>query len=384
VTGLERRAFLGALGAVGAAALSGCAFTREAVYLPPAPTGTVPVTAQPTAALPPAVTPQVDGPLVYFNWADFMDPAIFEGFSEEYGVEVIQSAFDSMESLRAKMGAGNRYDVVFPTGKTAERLLQAGQLQRIDPMQLPAFAPIPEAYPFFASPWYDPTMQYTAPNTMYKTGICYRTDKVTTMTGTWRDMWNEQAKGRIFNLDDQDEVLGFAALMLGIDVNTGDPAELQEIVDLLLTQTPYLRGFSSADVDNMLSGKAWVQQMWSGDVISLLASAEDPSAYSFVTCTDGVPVGNDTFAVPANAEHPGTALLFIDYCLRPENAKLNVKYLGYPTPVPGTEKTYARLVRDMPSAVVTAEELSSGVTFRNVSPAAARARDRAWTMVKSG
>ena len=60
------------------------------------------------------VEPKIDGDLVYFNWADYVDPSVFEGFSNEYGVKVIQSNFDSMESMQAKLSAGNRYDIIFP------------------------------------------------------------------------------------------------------------------------------------------------------------------------------------------------------------------------------------------------------------------------------
>ena len=29
---------------------------------------------------PPPVEPKIDGDLVYFNWADYVDPSVFEGF----------------------------------------------------------------------------------------------------------------------------------------------------------------------------------------------------------------------------------------------------------------------------------------------------------------
>ena len=43
------------------------------------------------------------------------------------------------------------------------------------------------------------------------------------MTGSWEDLWNEEARGRIFTLDDQDEALAMAALLLDYDVNTARP-----------------------------------------------------------------------------------------------------------------------------------------------------------------
>ena len=42
------------------------------------------------------------------------------------------------------------------------------------------------------------------------------------LTGSWDDLWHRRAKGKVFVLDDRDEVLGLGALKLGLDVNTAD------------------------------------------------------------------------------------------------------------------------------------------------------------------
>src|SRR5262245_1445633 len=60
------------------------------------------------------VKARVDGDLVYFNWAEYLDPALLKKFEKQYGVKVRQSNFDSMSSMMAKLRSGNRYDVIFP------------------------------------------------------------------------------------------------------------------------------------------------------------------------------------------------------------------------------------------------------------------------------
>ena len=72
----------------------------------------------------------------------------------------------------------------------------------------------------------------------------------------------------------------------------------------------------------------------------------------------GTPINSDTYAIPINARHPGTALLFIDYMLRPENVEKNINYIGYPMPVHGTEATYQEIVADYPECTVTVEDLA--------------------------
>ena len=88
----RRRFLFGSAAAAALLAAPGCA------YMTPKP--------NPVATKP--VEPKIDGDLVYFNWADYLDPSVLKGFQKEYGVKIIQSNFDSMEGMYAKIAAGNR------------------------------------------------------------------------------------------------------------------------------------------------------------------------------------------------------------------------------------------------------------------------------------
>ncbi|WP_432074906.1 polyamine ABC transporter substrate-binding protein [Streptomyces wuyuanensis] len=367
-----RRAFLraGTAAAVGLAA-AGCGFLPEAPDAHGDPDAPIDV--------------RPDGDLVYFNWADFVDPAVFEGFEREYGVKVVQSNFDSMEGMVAKLNAGNRYDIVFPTAKWAQRLARGRRLRRIDHSRLRNAEAVFGRYDYFADPWYDRNSAHTVPFTMYKTGIGWRKDKVgDSLTGSWEDLWSDRVRGRVFVLDDRDEVLGMAALKLGLDIATGDDGDLDRITDTLKSLRPRLRGFSSDSYNNLLNGNALMTQAWSGDMAAMLAQAKDPSVLGFETAKEGAPVNSDCYAIPANARHPGTAMLFIDWMLRPENVRRNIEYIGYPMPVGGSEDTYSAVVEPFPECLVTADDLRDDRFFRNGTPEAEQARDTAWTHVKAG
>ncbi|MCX5015429.1 extracellular solute-binding protein [Streptomyces sp. NBC_00555] len=369
---LSRRSFLRA-GTAAALGLSvaGCGFASE-----DDPAG--------KAAEETPIDVKVDGDLVYFNWADFVDPAVFEGFEKEYGVKVVQSNFDSMEGMAAKLNAGNRYDIIFPTAKWSERLAAGGKLRTIDHARLKNAEAVFGGYDYFADPWYDPGSRHTVPFTMYKTGIGWRRDRLGDLTGSWDDLWNDKAKGKVFVLDDRDEVLGMGALKLGLDVTTGDPNDLARITDTLRSLRPRLRGFSSDSYNNLLNGNADMTQAWSGDMAAMLAQAEDPSVFGFEVAREGAPVNSDCYAIPADAQHPGTAMLFIDYMLRPENVKKNIEYIGYPMPVRGSEDTYSALVEPFPQCLVTTDDLKDDRYFRNGTAKGEQHRDAAWTDVKAG
>ena len=367
---LNRRRFL-----FGSAAVAAVLATPGCAYLTP----------RPQAATTTPVEPKIDGDLVYFNWADYVDPTVFEGFQKEYGVKVIQSNFDSMESMQAKLAAGNRYDIIFPSAQWVQKLVAANQLRTIDPSTLKNAPLIFDHYRYFADPWYDRHSTHSIPFSMYKTGIAWRKDKLgETLTGSWSDLWNPTAKGRTFILDDRDEVLGMLSLRLGYDVNTAADDELAAVVDKFRSLRPYLRGFSSDDYNNLLAGDAWMHQTWSGDIAALLWQAPDPSIYGFSAPKEGAPINSDAYAIPLNAQHPGTALLFIDYMLRPENVEKNINYIGYPMPVHGTEDTYQEIVADYPECAVTVDDLSRNLYFTNDGVAKTQARDAAYTEMKVG
>lgn len=369
---LSRRSLLraGALTSVGIG-LGGCGFMASRA---PAAEDTQP-----------PIDVKVDGDLVYFNWADYVDPSVFAGFQKEYGVKVVQSNFDSMPGMLAKLDAGNNYDLIFPSAKYTQRLVQAGRLRRIDHTKLRNAEAVYSGYDYFNDPWYDARSAHSVPFTMYKTGIGWRKDKLGNLSGSWQDLWDPAAKGTAFVLDDQDEALGMAALKLGIDLNTSEKADLDRITTLLKNLRSHLRGFSSDDYNNLLNGNTTITQAWSGDMVSVLNQAKNASVYGFEVAKEGSPINSDCYAIPSNAKHPGTAMLFIDYMLRPANVIKNMQYIGYPMPVHGTESAYAALVSRMPECVITPQDLKPDLYFRNPATAAdSHARDAAWTDVKAG
>lgn len=321
-----------------------------------------------------------DGDLALFNWADYLEPKVIEGFEKRYGVKVRPSYFDSMEPMLAKLRAGNRYDIVFPTSDYTARMIKANMFLRLDREKLRNAGGI---YSFFDDPFYDPGSRFTVPYTMYTTGIVFREDKVKDMAGSWRDLMQEEARGRTYMLDDFKEAIGQANLINGADLNAFDPAVLERSKRTLLEQKEYLRGYSTNALPNMLNGNAWVHHAWNGEVVNIRSQSKRPERLKYQTCREGIPVGSDCMAIPANAPHPGTALLFIDWVMAPENLAQNVNFHGYPMPYDGAKETFAKLVEDDPAIDVTVEDLQKGTQFKALSTEERKKWDRVWTEVKA-
>jgi spermidine/putrescine transport system substrate-binding protein len=321
-----------------------------------------------------------DGDLLIFNWTDYMNPEVIEQFEKHYKVQVRVSNFDSMEGMLAKLRAGNRYDLIFPTSDYVNRLSKGNQLLRLDRALLRNGGGI---YPFFDDPWYDPGSEHTVPYAMYTTGIAWREDRVSGLTGSWNDLTLEAAKGKTFMIDDFKEGIGQANLLNGFDLNTTDPAELETTQATLERQKDFLRGFSSNAAPNLLSGTAWVHHAWNGDLINVRSQTKEPEKFRFQTCTEGIPVGSDCMAIPSNARHPGTALLFIDWMLDPEMASVNIEFFGYPMPVKGSEEAFSVLASNDPAIEVSVEDLENGSQFKELRAVEKQQWDRVWTEFKA-
>jgi spermidine/putrescine transport system substrate-binding protein len=330
----------------------------------------------------PAAKPVADGGLVLLGPPGAIDPAVIDAFAKAHGITVTQPAFGSMAAMAAQVTAGGAYDVVLPTAKWTQTLWQTGKLRRIDRNSLLNGGGVFDAYTYFDNPWYDAGSQYSVPFRVYKTGIGWRKDKVGHMAGLWSDAWNSAASGHAYVLDDRDEGLGLAALRLGLDLNTGVAADLTSMVALLTDLKKHLRGFSSAATANLRSGDALLTQAHSGDIGAALTKG-DVGRYGFETTREGTPVNSDCFAIPSSAAHPGTALLFIDFVLRPDNVVRNVNYAGYQMPARAAQAPFEKLTKTVPACVVTVDDLAKEVVFRNGTPAVERARDAAWAAVRN-
>jgi len=134
----------------------------------------------------------------------------------------------------------------------------------------------------------------------------------------------------------------------------------------------------------MNGGGAWIHHMWSGDFLYLREGlAENKADLDFEAPREGTPINSDAYAIPANARHPGTAMLFIVYLLRPENAIKNTHWLYYPFPVRDATSAFAALAKDVPACDVDLADLENPDVFRLLDARDVQRRTAAWTTVKA-
>src|SRR6266404_8045166 len=120
----------------------------------------------------------------FYNWSDYIDPAVIEAFTKETGIKVRYDTFDANETLETKLLAGKSgYDVVVPTAYFLERQIKAGVFQKLDKGKLSNIANMwPEISQRLAA--YDPGNQYAVNYMWGTTGIGYNMRKTHEVLGS--------------------------------------------------------------------------------------------------------------------------------------------------------------------------------------------------------
>jgi putrescine transport system substrate-binding protein len=92
----------------------------------------------------------------------------------------------------------------------------------------------------------------------------------------------------------------------------------------------------------------------------------------------------DNMAIPADANHPKNAHLFIDYMLRPEVAAQNSNYISYANSNAASWPMVNADVKNNPNIFPTAEMMKKLVPDLPESPEFTRTLTRTWTKFRTG
>ena len=80
-----------------------------------------------------ASTAQAAGTLNFANWSDYFPPELLKKFEADTGIKATLDAYDSNETLLAKLKAGGgSYDVIVPSDSFIQIMVQEDLLQKFD------------------------------------------------------------------------------------------------------------------------------------------------------------------------------------------------------------------------------------------------------------
>jgi len=269
-----------------------------------------------------------------YTWVEYIDPAIYDQFKEECGVEVIETNFDSNETLLATLQAGGAdYDIIVPSDYMVQIMIDEGMLMELD---YNVISNIKNMDDLNVNQYFDPEQKYTVPWFWGTSGFAVDTNVVTEYTSSWSMMFDPNSPycGKISMLDDQRETLGAALMYLGYSLNDVDPAHLEEAKKLLIEQSKCVKAYDSQSNDDLIiSGETVLAHIWTGDAI--LAGLPDYGGREgivYVIPDEGCTIWQDNMAIPVGAPNAYTAMVFMNYAQYPEIAAGNAEFVGYGTP----------------------------------------------------
>ena len=263
-----------------------------------------------------------------YNWGDYIDPVVLDMFEEETGIEVIYEIFETNEDMYAKIAmGGSSYDVIIPSDYMVERMIGEGLLTKINWDNIPNIANIDERFKYED---YDPQMAYSVPYTWGTMGILYNTEYIEEAPTSWEILMDPAYTMDMLMLNSPRDVLGIALVMTGHDINSTDPADLEDAKNLLIEQRPMVLAYVVDEVkDKMIGGEASVALVWSGDATYCMSEND---TLNYVVPQEGSNIFYDAVCIPHNARNVSGAEKFINFLCRDDIAAINYEYVGYAIP----------------------------------------------------
>lgn len=302
-------------------------------------TGAEPVAATSAPAAGEVDTSRLSSELYFYNWSDYIDPAILEQFEEEYGVTVVVDTYDSNEDMLAKVRAGNTgYDVVVPSDYAVQSMVLEDLGLPLDRSLLPNWEYLD---PELLGQYFDEQNTISVPYLLGVTGIAYNSEVFPDGVSSWSAVFDLAQvvayQGKLSMLDDERETPGAALKYLGYSVNSTDPEALAQAEELLIAQKPLLGSYNSADVNRKLaSGEYVIAHAWSGTAMQARNGLGEEFGgnpnINFVVPDEGGVIWMDNLVILKDSPNAYTAHVFINFLLRPEISAQNAEYVGYITP----------------------------------------------------
>lgn len=252
-----------------------------------------------------------------FTWATYFPDDILKEFTEQTGIKVQYSNFDSNEEMLMKLQAsqGGDYDIVLASDYIIEMARKQDLIDKLDKEQIPNFKNID---PNFQSKFYDETNEYTVPYSAGVPVLIYNPDRVDFPIKGYEDLWNPKLKDSVVLMDDARNVVGLTLKTLGESLNTTDPEKLQQAKEKLMTLKSNILALDyNTSYQKIINGEASVGYMFTSQAATALLANDK---LKVVYPEEGVGFGIDSCFIPAKAPHHGNAYQFLNFILDPQRS----------------------------------------------------------------
>ncbi len=272
-----------------------------------------------------------NGVLNVYNWGEYIDKQVITDFEKEYGVKVNYSLFSSNEEMYTKLMSGASYDVLVPSDYMIERLIKEKLIQPIDKSIVTNTDGLIDDVMNLEC---DPDNTYMMPYLWQNVGLVYDKTKISPEEieeAGFSIYLNPAYAGHVYMYDSERDSFMMAFKALGYSVNTENEDEIQEAFEWLKAADKATNPAYVTDevIDSMANGEKWLAMVYSGDGAYILSENED---MGYCAPKEGTNIAVDGMVIPANAENPALANLFINFILEYDNSLAISEEVGYTSP----------------------------------------------------
>ncbi len=353
------------------------------------------------AALATPAWAQEEKVLNIYNWSDYIADDTIKNFEKETGIKVRYDLFDSNEVLHAKLTAGKTgYDIVVPSSNWARLQIDGGLLKELDKSKLPNLANMDPQLQALIGKNLDPGNKHLVIWLWGYTTLGINVDKVKATLGSmpmpenaWDLIFDPKYASKLKScgisvLDSPSEILPPALQYLGKPAFSKNSSDYQDAGRLLNSIRPYVTLFSSSGyINDMANGSLCLALGWSGDINIARQRAIDAKNGNHIEALIPKTTATllfDTMAIPTDAPHPGNALLWMNYIMRPEvHASLTNKVF-YANPNAAAIKYVKKDIADNKTVYLSDDDKKRMTVPEPYSSDIRRIMTRVYTKFKTG
>jgi spermidine/putrescine transport system substrate-binding protein len=381
---ITRRRFIsraGSLAFAGSAisALSACGDVKGTASKP---------TATPAAANHPKVA--LDA-IEFSNWPLYIDRKVIRDFNRRFDaklhyVEDINDNNEFFGKVRQELEQGRPTgrDLVALTDWMAARWIRLGYLEPIDKRNIPNVEA--NMIDGLRRPVFDRDRKFTAPWQSGITGLGYNRKEVGELR-SMEQLFDPKYKGRVSFLSDARDSASLVMLMDGVKPEEAGLDEVMAAIDRIdeANGAGQIRRFTGNDyTTDLTKGNVVIAMAYAADLIQL--KADNPNL-DFAVPEQGAVRWSDNMMIPAKAEHPYGAEVWMNYVYEPEVAARITAYVGSISPVDGIQDLVAKKAPELaenPLVFPDAETQSRLSGYPDLSPADERQMNERFAEVTGG
>jgi spermidine/putrescine transport system substrate-binding protein len=298
--------------------------------------------------------PPKAGELVMANWPLYIDKSgatspTVTSFEEQFDVDmayqvVINDNEEFFGTIREPLAQGDTsgYDIVVLTDWMIQKMARLGYLEQLHHEELPNFEA--NASDKFKDPWFDPGNKHSIPWAAGITGIGYDISLTGRDITSFADLFADDLAGQVGLFLEMRDTFGLTLLSQGVEPVNATLEDVEAAQQYLISNRDKVRGFYGNDyADQLALGNLAASMAWSGDIFAL--QLDNPNL-RFAIPSDGAVRWSDNMAIPAGAEHPTDAHLFMDHVYDPRIAANITEWVWYESPVGSVQETIRQDVAD--------------------------------------